>query len=179
MFKNILVAVFAILSLSAQAQTWTGSGNGSLTVDGDITGGASLAYNLPSANFSAQTWSFLTTATQAGTYTYDWTYSGNHAWFAVTAFLNSVTNGNSTSLVNAGPANCCSSPSNGFSYSGTTTFNVAAGDVYGFNFGGNNSDSNNFLTGTLSIAAVPEPSTYAMLLAGLGMLGFAARRKRV
>jgi hypothetical protein len=30
----------------------------------------------------------------------------------------------------------------------------------------------------LQISAVPEPSTYAMLLAGLGLLGFAARRAR-
>ncbi|MEC5162391.1 MULTISPECIES: PEP-CTERM sorting domain-containing protein [unclassified Janthinobacterium] len=29
-----------------------------------------------------------------------------------------------------------------------------------------------------SISAVPEPGTYAMLLAGLGLVGFAARRKR-
>ena len=29
----------------------------------------------------------------------------------------------------------------------------------------------------VSIAAVPEPETYAMLLAGLGLLGFAARRR--
>lgn len=30
----------------------------------------------------------------------------------------------------------------------------------------------------LSVSAVPEPGTYAMLLAGLGMVGFAARRRR-
>lgn len=29
-----------------------------------------------------------------------------------------------------------------------------------------------------NIAAVPEPETYAMMLAGLGMLGFSARRKK-
>ena len=29
------------------------------------------------------------------------------------------------------------------------------------------------------VAAIPEPETYAMLLAGLGLMGFAARRKRV
>ena len=30
----------------------------------------------------------------------------------------------------------------------------------------------------LSIAPVPEPETYAMLLAGLGLIGAASRRKR-
>lgn len=29
----------------------------------------------------------------------------------------------------------------------------------------------------LVMAAVPEPETYAMMLAGLGMIGFAARRR--
>lgn len=31
---------------------------------------------------------------------------------------------------------------------------------------------------TLTISPVPEPETYAMLLAGLGLLGFAARRRK-
>ena len=30
----------------------------------------------------------------------------------------------------------------------------------------------------LSVSAIPEPETYAMLLAGLGLLGFAARRRK-
>jgi hypothetical protein len=29
-----------------------------------------------------------------------------------------------------------------------------------------------------AVAAIPEPETYALLLAGLGLLGFAARRRR-
>jgi hypothetical protein len=33
-------------------------------------------------------------------------------------------------------------------------------------------------TAVSAIAAVPEPETYAMLLAGLGLVGFAARRRR-
>ncbi len=33
-------------------------------------------------------------------------------------------------------------------------------------------------TNTLTIPAVPEPSTYAMVLAGLGLMGFAARRRK-
>ena len=31
----------------------------------------------------------------------------------------------------------------------------------------------------LGVAAIPEPETYAMLLAGLGLLGFAARRRKL
>lgn len=35
-----------------------------------------------------------------------------------------------------------------------------------------------FTVGVAGIAPVPEPETYAMLLAGLGLLGFAARRRQ-
>jgi hypothetical protein len=31
---------------------------------------------------------------------------------------------------------------------------------------------------TITVTAVPEPETYAMMLAGLGLLGFAARRRK-
>jgi hypothetical protein len=36
----------------------------------------------------------------------------------------------------------------------------------------------NYGGGELVLAPVPEPETYAMLLAGLGLLGFAARRRK-
>ncbi len=35
-----------------------------------------------------------------------------------------------------------------------------------------------WITGVAVVAAVPEPQTYAMFLAGLGLMGFAARRKQ-
>jgi len=37
---------------------------------------------------------------------------------------------------------------------------------------------NDYLVWGVGVAAVPEPETYAMLLAGLGLLGFAARRRK-
>lgn len=35
-----------------------------------------------------------------------------------------------------------------------------------------------YLSANFNVSAVPEPETYAMMLAGLGLLGFAARRKK-
>ncbi|WP_317204286.1 FxDxF family PEP-CTERM protein [Janthinobacterium sp.] len=52
--------------------------------------------------------------------------------------------------------------------SGSYTLEVI-GDVTGKIHGSYN--------GTLNVSAVPEPETYGMLMAGLGLLGFAARRK--
>jgi hypothetical protein len=35
-----------------------------------------------------------------------------------------------------------------------------------------------FNTGTLTVTAVPEPQTYAMMLAGLALMGFVVRRRK-
>ena len=37
--------------------------------------------------------------------------------------------------------------------------------------------SHAFLLSITSVAAVPEPETYAMLIAGLGLIGFKTRRR--
>lgn len=39
-------------------------------------------------------------------------------------------------------------------------------------------DSSNWVTATTLVPGIPEPSTYAMLLAGLGVMGLVARRRR-
>jgi len=40
------------------------------------------------------------------------------------------------------------------------------------------SGSNATYSGTINLAVVPEPETYALMVAGLGLVGFISRRKR-
>ena len=43
-----------------------------------------------------------------------------------------------------------------------------------------NASNQDYLVATMgSVTPVPEPETYAMLLAGLGLIGFTASRRRV
>jgi PEP-CTERM motif len=46
------------------------------------------------------------------------------------------------------------------------------------NLAGIANNANAIYSGELTVAAVPEPSTYGMLLGGLGIMGFLARRKK-
>ena len=53
----------------------------------------------------------------------------------------------------------------------------ALGDYELYSYAGGTLNTAIDVHGNLSIAAVPEPETYAMMLAGLGLMGFIARRK--
>jgi hypothetical protein len=95
-----------------------------------------------------------------------------------------------TSQVNLdGFHNFGSSSATLFSYSGTTTFlanwhvgdQVSSGNFTNFLSGAvdmNSPYGRDNLVGLSTIAAVPEPETYAMMMAGLGMIGFIVRRRR-
>ena len=65
----------------------------------------------------------------------------------------------------------------GFDYGSFSGEFVASGasTVIGFGF---YHDPSFFLIDNISVAVIPEPGTWAMLIAGFGLVGFAARRRR-
>jgi hypothetical protein len=56
--------------------------------------------------------------------------------------------------------------------------NLAAGSYYVLVAGNLVSDTSASFGGAVMLAPVPEPETYGMMLAGLGVLGFLARRRK-
>jgi hypothetical protein len=55
---------------------------------------------------------------------------------------------------------------------------LAAGDYYVQVSGRLVSDTSGSFGANINLAPVPEPETYGMMLAGLGILGFLARRRK-
>jgi|GEM_PF-5272918 len=137
--------------------TWSVSGPGTTTLLNDgSTGQPSMSYALSgSVVYSTQTWTFANTAQSAATVTESFSYSGFHAYFQVRVFVHPfvIHNGVKTYLtgIDQGPINCCTPPSGGFTIAASTTFNLLAGDTYGFEIGGSNFDSNSVLNGTFTI----------------------------
>jgi len=137
---------------------WTGSGTGTATVLSDGTLAPpkfSYDYVNPCNCGASGNWTFSTTAAASGFVTLPWTYTGLHAFFEVRVHLEAfVVHGATTTvttLADGGPAICCTPPSAGFTYSGTTILAVQAGDTYGFRMSGSNFDSNSILRGTLTV----------------------------
>jgi hypothetical protein len=151
----------------AAPPVWQAIGDGAVSVLNDGSSGApkmSYAYDLGIGGGVSGEWHFFTTATTTETINLPYTYTGLHAWFQVTvtleAFVISADAGDSgVTLVDDGPVDCCTPPSNGFSYTGTVPLDVEPGDIYGFSMTGSNFDLNSFLKGTLTVGgAAPAPT---------------------
>lgn len=141
------------------ATGWSAAGPGVVNLVSDgAAGDPEMNYALNGSSvFSTQTWAFSAVATSSGPITVNYRYEGFHAFFQVRAFLQAFVGPGAVTLVSTGPANCCSTPSAGFLYTGSHTFNVTAGQTYGFRFGGSNFDSDSRLLGTFSLPGYTPP----------------------
>jgi hypothetical protein len=101
-----------------------------------------------------RTWTFSNTSATTGTLSFDWRYTGFHAFFQVTAEL-AVFVGSTSNPVALyqppQPVDCCTSPSAGFDAQGHYSIPISAGQSFGFIVGGSNGDLNSVLNGTLVI----------------------------
>lgn len=152
-----LLLAAAPASASPMDPPWTGSGTGATSV---VSNGSSAdpEFTYSVSAFSGS-WEFRATAGASRSLPVHYDYSGYHSFFQVRVSLSRfvIRDGVqivSQTLVNAGPANCCSPPSGGFSYQGDTTFDLRAGDIYGFRMSGSNGDSARYLGGTLKLHAL-------------------------
>lgn len=151
------------------------------------TGGAPASISLTGGDNGSDsfgTTDYTTTAAAAGTVTFDWNYSTVDVLTDPSCNLPNNFCDPFIVLVN-GIETIPLNPSGGQSQSGTSTFNVLAGDSFGFristpdNFAGRGSVTiSNFSAPGPMAPTVPEPSTVLSLLALGGLSAGLKYRKR-
>jgi hypothetical protein len=153
-FVVLLVISSQALASEALEAPWSASGPGSVSVSSNGTSPpARMSYSIkPAGEMTPRTWTFSAKAGATGTKELTYGYSGWHGSLAHgTVFLSMFVTHEGittrTSLVSANLGN-----NGNFSYVGDVSFNVHAGDTYGFEFGGESDDwVYNEMSGTLTV----------------------------
>ncbi len=191
-----LGTVSTVLTLQSPGSTTSESGQVSWNGSANVVSGNTQAQN------STYTFSQLgiTSASQIGI-VFNASEPGNDAFVNLAALSLSIQTPSGTSVFNSGlvscPGNAGCSLTNTFSGTGNSGFLFALDAiqaaqanpfVIGTNRIGLSASVLNatggvetfFVTnlGTPPVAAIPEPETYALMLAGLGLMGFVLRRRK-
>ena len=108
----------------------------------------------PGNGVSFRTATYSVPAAHSGTVTFDWVYTGYHAFFATRAYLvvYAQTSSGTTEIPLIDDV-----ASGGFSFNGTATIEVEAGLPFGVTIGGSNFDSDSELDGTLKVFNFDAP----------------------
>ena len=169
--KPVLCALLAVCGASAQAAavTWTLT---NVTFNDKATASGTITYDAP--NHTYLDWDITTTDTVD--------FSANNSFQRGLHYTyNTLTDASSDHFQNRSAIGVSTSAGNTFfGMVFSTPLTDAGGSVNLLN-GLKGSEKNFFntrlvVTGSV-VAAVPEPHTYALMLAGLGMVAFALRRK--
>jgi len=111
---------------------------------------------------SLRTVDFTVVAPQTGEVSFDYKYTGFHAYAGVTVKVFAIVDGTPVSpdLVNTSQISCCTFPSGGFgsvlhvldpTFTGTAVIPVTAGQTFGLRAGGQNGDSESQIFGTVTL----------------------------
>lgn len=140
-------------------ENWTAGGitGGTTSIDpgSGSTATAVFSYNVqlgnPGNGVTFRTAKFEVPVPKSGVVTFDWVYTGFHAWWQATAFMRVFADGDEFLAVDN------QSASGGFTFSGTAAINVSDTGTFGFEIGGRNFDENSTLQGTLTITKFRTP----------------------
>lgn len=172
--KVVLAIALAAASGLTQAApiTWTLSG---VTFVDLSTASGSFSYDAATQTYVS--WNITTTPTV------NRFLNGNTSLLGATYTTNSLTNASTSYFQNPSSFGVKNLAGNSFGLNFSQPLTAAGGSVAllsfakGFEFAGFNSRS--VTAGSVFAAApVPEPETYALMVAGLGVLGAALRRKK-
>lgn len=159
---KVVASAFNTSSVEFQAEAasayngWTASGPTDFTlIEDGLTGDPSMSYSYDNSNgdpYGQHYWTLSTTAQSSGNVTLPWLYNAFHSWYSVEIDVwVYVTNSAGTTehhLLDFFNQNLTGP----LCFDGTKQMWVAAGDEYGFRFGGSHFDSSQILSGTFTVA---------------------------
>ena len=151
---------------------WTVSPNGTVVLIGaggvlDFIPGNGSYVDLDGTTSSSGLFSNNVNLVGGTTYTLSFDLAGSHRESAETVNVNFGSTNASYSLNSADPFSTL-----------TLNFTPASNGSYSFSYLNVGGDNVGALLDNVSVSAVPEPEIYAMLLAGLGLMGAMSRRRK-
>jgi hypothetical protein len=150
----------------------TASGTDALWIDDLEISLALPGYSLGSDAFEGSAYRQSLTAAAGSTFSFSWTLNTDafDAKFTDRAFA--VINGNVLTLGSVAAGTVSGRFSHTFATAGLYTVSLGVVDV------NDTTGISSLSVSNVNVSAVPEPETYALLLAGLGLMGAVARKRR-